>query len=449
MDETRRFAGRRILLGITGGIAVYKSCELVRALVKGGAEVQVLMTENATRFVAPLTFETLSQRPVRITEFDPQNFATGHIEIARWGTLMLVAPATANTLAQMAHGLAGSLLTTVYLAFDGPVCVAPAMNTVMVEHPATRANLELLASRGVTIIPPRVSELACGEVGAGAMAEIPDILAAIEKIAGAAKAPAGTVVTPVTQYGAGPATTAADRLIAVHTTSATGAAVASAPVRDLEGIRVLITGGATREYLDPVRFLSNPSSGRMAAALAAVAQRRGAAVTLVHGSMEVFVPPGVKGLEAVGVLDMRDAVMSELPRSDWIIGAAAVGDFLPAERSTQKIKKPKEGGLTLELTRAPDILAEVGRARRPGQVVVGFAAETENLLENARSKLVSKGADMIVANDVSKSDRGFGTVHNTVTLVTRDEGHEDLPDMPKEEVASKILDWMKKRKREI
>ena len=390
--------GVRVLVGITGGIAAYKTCEVVRGLVKRGAEVQVLMTENATRFVTPLTFEALSLRPTRVTEYDVGMIGTGHIDLARWGNVMVIAPATANTLAQMASGHASSLISTVYLAFTGPVIVAPAMNTRMLEHPATGRNLDQLLRDGVTILPTQEGVLACGEKGLGAMAATEDVIAAIEMRCG-------------------------PRID-----------------RSLAGVRVLVTAGATRESIDPVRYLTNPSSGLMGLCLAQAARDRGAQVVLVHGTLPDGDLTGIETVSAPSVLDMYREALARAGSADVFIASAAAGDFVARNPADQKIKKPSQGGITIELDRAPDILSSVGESRRKGQIIVGFAAETENLLSNARSKLEAKGADMIVANDVSSPTIGFSSLDNQVTILYRDREPEQLDRSPKSRIAVQIIE---------
>lgn len=389
--------GSHILLGVSGGIASYKSCDLVRALKKAGADVKVVMTRHATEFVAPLTFETLSGHRVRVDEFATENFSTAHIEDARWADVLVVAPATANTLAKLAHGIADDMLGTIYLAFQGPVVLAPAMNTVMLDHPATKANLETLGRQNRHIIPPRSSDLACGEVGPGAMATLEDMMKAI-------------------QYSLG-------------------------GTQDLEGVRVLVTGGPTREHIDPVRFLSNPSSGKMGLALAEEARKRGAHVTFVHGPLGVALSRDIEAIPVTSVVEMHERVMERISDCKVLISAAAPGDFIPEERQPQKIKKTDT--MTLKLKRAPDILADAAKHRKKGQVIVGFAAESENLLENARKKLKDKDLDIIVANDISTPHWGFASEMNKVVLMFRDGTSEELDLREKREVARVIIDHVR------
>ena len=391
--------GSHILLGVSGGIASYKSCDLVRALKKAKADVKVVMTRHATEFVAPLTFETLSGNRVRVDEFSAENFSTAHIEDARWADVLVVAPATANTLAKLAHGIADDMLGTIYLAFQGPVVLAPAMNTVMLEHPATKANLETLGRQNRHIIPPRSSDLACGEVGPGAMATLEDMMKAI-------------------QYSLG-------------------------GTQDLEGVRVLVTGGPTREHIDPVRFLSNPSSGKMGLALAEEARKRGAQVTFVHGPLGAAFSRDIEAIPVTSVVEMHARVMERVGDCQVLISAAAPGDFIPEEKQPQKIKKDGATTMTLKLKRAPDILADAAKHRRPGQVLVGFAAESENLLENARKKLKEKDLDIIVANDISTPHWGFASDMNKVVILFRDGTSEELDLREKREVARVIMDHVR------
>ena len=385
----------RVLLGISGGIAAYKACELVRLLRRRGHDVRVVATPNGLRFVPAFALQTLSGYPVRSDLFSPtEESQISHIELADWAEVVLVAPATAHVLARLAQGLADDLLTTLCLATRAPLVVAPAMNVNMYEHPATQANLELLAKRGVRIIGPAAGELACGWEGEGRLAELEEIAFAVERHIGG---------------------------------------------RSLAGEVVLVTAGPTQEPVDPVRVLTNRSSGRMGFALAGEAARRGAEVILVAGPVQLATPPGVQRVDVRTAEEMREAVLGSLERAGVVIKAAAVADYRVAERAPQKIKKTGEA-LTLSLVQNPDILAEVA-ARKGSRTVVGFAAETNDLLAHAREKLVRKGCDLIVANDVSRSDVGFEVDRNEVWIVGP--GEEDLVHVPpasKEEVAARVLD---------
>jgi phosphopantothenoylcysteine decarboxylase/phosphopantothenate--cysteine ligase len=388
-------------VGVSGGIAAYKAAELVRALQRQALEVHVVMTAAAGKFVQPLTFAALTGHKVVTSlwdEWESGDASTGqsgieHIGEAQWADALVVAPATANILAKFAHGIADDFLTTLYLATTAPVLVAPAMNVNMWEHPATQANLELLRERGVRIVEPGTGELACGMVGAGRMAE-PEAIAD---------------------------------------------AVLSALGRrhDLAGEVVLVTAGGTREALDPVRFLGNRSSGKMGYALAEAAQSRGAKVILVSGPSALHPPSHCELIRIVTADQMRHSVLSRMEESTLVIKAAAVADYKPISVSGQKLKRA--GPITLELEPTEDILAEVVRRRRPGQLIVGFAAETENRMENGRAKLLRKGADAIVVNDVSGDGVGIDAELNAATFLTLSTAIE-LPEMPKRKLADRILD---------
>jgi len=394
-QPTLSLQGKRILLGVTGSIAAYKAVELLRELTKRGAEVQVAMTEAATKFVAPLTFETLSRQEVLLDMWSlAYSHRIGHIEATQRADLVLVAPATAQTIARLALGLADDFLSCIYLASRCPVLVAPAMDCDMFEHPALQANLAALRARGVAIVEPEFGPLASGLHGRGRLAELDTILAAVD-----------TVLFPR---------------------------------RDLEGQVVLVTAGPTREPLDPVRFLSNRSSGKMGYAIAEAAAARGARVVLVSGPTSLTPPSGVDRVEIETAQEMHDAVLAKLPVATVVIKAAAVADYRPKGVQSRKIKK-SEAALTLHLEPTPDILAEVGR-RKGRRVLVGFAAETEDLVANAKQKLARKGLDLVVANDVTRPGAGFDADTNVVTLVGADGNIEELPQLAKREVADRILD---------
>ncbi len=388
----------KIALGISGGIAAYKAAEIVRLLQDRGIRVQVIMTQAAQEFIRPLTFAALSGEKVITGMFGAENAesnidsAVEHIAVAQSIDALLVAPATADILAKFAQGIANDFLTTLYLATTAPVVVAPAMNVNMWKHPATQANLEILKKRGVKIVEPGAGYLACGMTGAGRLAENGAVVAATLEALGASQ--------------------------------------------DLAGETVLITAGPTREKIDPVRYLTNRSSGRMGYALAEGALRRGAHVLLVSGPTQLK-PPGAAEVTWIeSAEEMRQAVLTLLPRATVIIKTAAVSDYRPKSSAQQKIKR--KGPMTLELEPTADILAEIAR-RKQSQVVVGFAAETENTLENARQKLVSKSLDAIVVNDVSREGIGFDSDRNAVTIIT---GHDiiDVPEATKWEVAQRVLD---------
>jgi phosphopantothenoylcysteine decarboxylase/phosphopantothenate--cysteine ligase len=389
----------RVTVGVSGGIAAYKAAELVRALQHQALEVHVVMTEAAGKFIQPLTFAALTGHNVITGLWDDAGGAgvydssIEHISEAQWADALVVAPATANILAKFAHGIADDFLTTLYLATTSPVLVAPAMNVNMWEHPATQANLEILRQRGVRVIEPGTGELACGMVGTGRMAEPEAIADAVVNVLGRR--------------------------------------------RDLAGEVVLVTAGGTREALDPVRFLGNRSSGKMGYALAEAAHSRGAKVILISGPSALH-PPAHCDLVKITTADqMRIAVLERMAEATLIVKAAAVADYRPVTVSEQKLKRT--GPMTLELAPTEDILAEVVRRRRPGQLIVGFAAETENRMENGRAKLLRKGADAIVVNDVTGDGVGIDADLNAATFLTLTTATE-LPEMPKRQLADRILD---------
>jgi phosphopantothenoylcysteine decarboxylase/phosphopantothenate--cysteine ligase len=392
----------KVALGVSGGIAAYKAAEIVRLLQDRGIGVQVVMTRSAQEFVRPLTFAALSGEKVITGMFVPGDepeeqaanidSAIEHIAVAQSIDALVVAPATADLLAHFAQGIASDFLTTLYLATTAPVIVAPAMNVNMWNHPATQANLQILRQRGVEIVEPGAGYLACGMIGAGRLAGNETIIAAVMKALGASQ--------------------------------------------DFSGETVLITAGPTREKIDPVRYLTNRSSGRMGCALAETALRRGARVLLVMGPTGLT-PPGAAELTQVeSTEEMRDAVLKLLPQASVVIKTAAVSDYRPKAAASQKIKR--KGGMTLELEATPDILKELS-LKKGAQIVVGFAAETENVLENARQKLMSKNLDAIVVNDVSREGVGFDSDRNAVTIMTRQEVIE-VPETTKWEVAQRVLD---------
>ncbi len=385
--------GKCVVLGVSGGIAAYKAAEIVRALVKEGALVRVVMTRNACQFITPLTLSTLSGNPVYVDSFE-RSWEIEHIALAKQADLMLIAPATANVLGKMASGIADDLLSTTFMAMPAPVLAAPAMNSVMWKSAACQANVALLESRGVHFVGPDSGQLACGDTDVGRMSD-PDKIV---------KAACGLIC----------------------------------PKQDLRGRHILVTAGPTREMIDPVRFLSNRSSGKMGYAIAQAAARRGARVTLVSGPVSLAPVRGVEMVSITSTLQLHDEVVRRAAQSDAVIQAAAPADFRPAHTADSKIKKTGEG-MTLELTPNPDIAYELGRAKRPGQVLVIFAAETDHVLENARGKLARKNADLVVANDVARPDAGFAVDTNLVTLIGRDEVKE-LPLLKKAEVADRILD---------
>lgn len=385
-----------VVLGVTGGIAVYKACELLRLLQKRGIDVFVVMTQNACRFVAPLTFETLSGHPVAVDTFDrPQTWEVEHIALAKRADLFLLAPATANIMGKMACGIADDMLSTTVMATRAPVLVAPAMNTGMWENAAVQQNVKTLRARGVEIVAPVSGHLACGDNGAG---KLEDIAVIAER--------------------------ACELLFAK---------------RDMEGLRVMVTAGPSREALDPVRYISNRSSGKMGYAIAQAAQKRGAEVTLLSGPVAIEAPQGVKLVPFTTTQELLDRASELAQEQDLLIQAAAPADYRAKEVAPQKIKKQGGEPMTFTLVENPDVAATLGKAKRSGQVFVGFAAETNDVLAHARDKLARKNLDMIVANDVTRPGAGFDVDTNIVTLITKD-GQEALPMMSKAEVAQRILD---------
>lgn len=385
-----------VVLGVTGGIAVYKACELLRLLQKRGIDVFVVMTQNACRFVAPLTFETLSGHPVAVDTFDrPQTWEVEHIALAKRADLFLIAPATANIIGKMACGIADDMLSTTVMATRAPVLVAPAMNTGMWENAAVQQNVKTLRARGVEIVAPVSGHLACGDNGAG---KLEDVAVIAER--------------------------ACELLFAK---------------KDMEGLRVMVTAGPSREALDPVRYISNRSSGKMGYAIAQAAQKRGAEVTLLSGPVAIEAPQGVKLVPFTTTQELLDRASELAQEQDLLIQAAAPADYRAKEVAPQKIKKQGGEPMTFTLVENPDVAATLGKAKRSGQVFVGFAAETNDVLAHARDKLARKNLDMIVANDVTRPGAGFDVDTNIVTFITKD-GQEALPMMSKAEVAQRILD---------
>jgi len=390
----------RVTVGVSGGIAAYKAAELVRALQRRGMEVHVVMTEAATRFVQPLTFFALTGHKVISNLWDDSesNEATyessiEHIGEAQWTKALVVAPATADILAKFAQGIANDFLTTMYLATPAPVLVAPAMNVNMWQHPAVQANIDLLRQRGVRVIDPGTGDLACGMIGAGRMAE-PETIADI-------------VFQSMGRRN------------------------------DLAGETVLVTAGGTREALDPVRYIGNRSSGKMGYALADAAESRGARVILISGPSALHPPARCEVVRVTTAEEMRRAVLGRMGEATMVIKSAAVADYRPVNVSEQKLKR--SGPMTLELAPTEDILGEVTRQRRPGQLIVGFAAETQNSMENGRAKLLRKGADAMVVNDVSREGVGIDADNNAATFLTASTSIE-MPEMPKRKLADRILD---------
>ena len=396
-------AGKKIVLGVTGGIAAYKAVELLRLYVKAGAEVHVIMTAGAREFVTPLTFQTLSGNPVHTELFDLyQEKEIGHISLADRADLFVIAPATANVIGKTASGIADDLLTTTIMATKAPVLFVPAMNVNMWENPIYRRNQQILEGFGYRFMEPAAGFLACGWEGKG---KLPDPAAILEETR--------ALLSP----------------------------------RDLAGETVLVSAGPTREELDPVRFLSNHSSGKMGYAVARAARARGARVVLVSGPTCLAAPCGVETVEVTSAVQMRDAVVERAGRAGVVIMAAAVADYRPVARAAEKIKKGSAGEMVLALEKNPDILSELGQRKGPNQILVGFAAETADLEVHARRKLEEKNLDFIVANDVTREGAGFDVETNIVRLLFRDGRDESLPLMSKDEVAHRILDGIRDLRR--
>ncbi len=398
--------GKKIVLGVTGGIAIFKAVDLVSKLRKRGAEIRVVMTEHATKFISPLLFSEISGNKCSVSMWDGRDeFNVEHIALANWGDLILTAPATANIIAKMACGLADDLLSTVLLAASCPKIVCPAMNTGMYENPATQENLKILEKRGIFVMEPASGELACGTSGAGRLPEVPEIISYLERFLAKREG-------------------------------------------DMRGLKVLVTAAGTREPIDPVRYVGNRSSGKMGYSIARQALLRGADVTLITGPSALTPPPYAKVIPVETTKQMLDACLSEYPDTDIVIKAAAVADFKPRSVADQKIKKINpEDGMTIVMDQNPDILKTLGGLKK-NQFLVGFAAETQNLLENAANKVKKKNLDMIVANDVSLKGAGFNTDTNIVKFLYPDGTVEALEILSKDTVAAILLDRvLEKRKR--
>ena len=397
----------KIGLGVTGGIAAYKAIEIMRLLQKQGCDVSVAMTEHATEFINPLTFRSLGATAVIVNDYAPDNpDPIAHINFSQNIDLLLVAPATANVIAKFANGIADDFLSTTYLASTAPVMIAPAMNTTMWEHPTTQRNITRLRDDGVRFVEPVAGELACKAVGTGKLEDVENIVRqALEflSVGGGSNRVAGTS-------------------------------------NDLAGERFLITVGSTREAIDPVRFISNHSSGKMGFAVAAAARDRGADVTVVAGVTKIDPPEGVSVIRGLSAEEMYAAVMRELPAATVFVGSAAVADYRPANAADAKIKKDGRETMTLDLVKTPDILAAVSAARSGRQIVIGFAAETNNVVAYARSKMEKKSLDLVLANDITQPGAGFETDTNKGTILDRWGGSIELPLMTKREMADKILD---------
>lgn len=392
--------GKTVVLGITGSIAAYKMANVASALIKRGADVHVIMTENATKFIHPITFETLTNHKCLVETFDRNfQFHVAHVSLAKQADVMLVAPASANVIGKMAHGIADDMLTTTVLACKAPILVAPAMNTNMFENAIVQENIQYLKQHGMTIIEPDAGRLACGDTGNGKLAKEETLIEYIEW--------------------------------------------ALVKEKSLAGKKVLVTAGPTQEAIDPVRFISNHSSGKMGYAIAKAARNRGAEVTLVSGKTNLDVPLGVKCVHVVSAKEMFDAVTSCAEDQDVIIKAAAVADYRPAKVEEQKMKK-SEGSMQLELERTDDILQYLGNHKKPGQFICGFAMETEKLLERAEEKRKRKNVDMIVANSISQEGAGFQGDTNIVTIIT-EQGQNPVSIRSKDEIADVILDEIVKK----
>jgi len=388
--------GKRIVLGVTGSIAAFKAVSVASALTQAGALVDVVMTPEATELIRPLSFQALTQRPVAVDMFSMLNQTEiSHVSLGHHADVVCIAPATAHTLAKLALGLADDLVTTTCLATRAPLVIAPAMDADMYDHPAVAANVKILRERGATIVEPGYGRMASGLVGQGRLAEPPVIVDTLR--------------------------------------------IVLARGGDLAGRRVVVTAGGTQEAIDPVRFVSNRSSGKMGYAVAEAARDRGASVVLVTAPTALSAPIGVEVRPVVSAADMHDAVMAALPDADLLIMAAAVADYRPATVAEQKIKK-RDDGLTLQLARTTDILAATASLSSERLVRIGFAAESQDLVSNAADKLERKRLDLIVANDISRTDSGFGTDDNAVVLLDRSGGQRELPLLPKREVADRILD---------
>jgi len=388
--------GKNILLGVTGGIAAYKAVDITSRLVKLGAEVNVIMTKNAIMLIQPLTFRYISRNPVFVDMFDePESWKPEHIALADKADILVIAPATANIIGKLAHGIADDMLSTTALAVRCPVLIAPAMNSHMFDNPILQDNINILKSHGFEFIEPDYGLLACGYEGKGRLAEPEKIVEQIKQIL--------------------------------------------CLLKDLEGKTVLVTAGPTREALDPVRFISNRSSGKMGYAIAESASKRGAEVILISGPTNLNPPQNVKLIKVESAIQMRDEVMAYASQAQIIVMSAAVSDYRPKEISQQKIKRG-QNSMTITLEENPDILAELGETKKSDQIIIGFSMETENLIENSRKKLEKKKADFIVANDVSREGAGFGTDTNIVTFIDSSGQINELPQMSKYDVANAILD---------
>jgi len=414
MVENKKY---RVGLGVSGGIAAYKAIEVLRLLQKSDCEVRVAMTRHATEFIQPLTFRALTESYVLVDDYAPENpDPIAHINFSQNIDLLLIVPATANIIAKFANGIADDFLTSTYLASNAPILIAPAMNTTMWENPATQRNIAQLKKDGVLFVEPIAGELACKTVGTGKLEDVENITAQALLILEREKG----------RKGEREKESEIDKDQRQKT-------------ENLKGEHILITVGGTREAIDPVRFISNHSSGKMGFAVAEIAERRGANVTVVAGATTVEPPENVKVIRAISAAEMHNAVMKELSKATVFIGAAAVSDYRPRNIADLKIKKTNQDILTLELEKTPDILSNVSKNRHNGLLVVGFAAETNDVVNYGKSKMEKKNLDLVVANDITKKGAGFNTDTNIATIITR-ENEIDLPSMSKRDLADKILD---------
>lgn len=417
----------RVGLGVCGGIAAYKGIEVLRLLQKNNCEVKVAMTQHATEFIQPLTFRALTESYVLVDDYDPENpDPIAHINFSQTIDLLLIVPATANVIAKFANGIADDFLTSTYLASNAPVLIAPAMNTTMWENPATQRNIEQLKTDGVRFVEPIAGELACKTVGTGKLEDVENIAnQALRLLNSRFQIPNSKSEVNDTNN-------------------------LESEMRDLESEHFLITVGGTREAIDPVRFISNHSSGKMGFALAEAAQQRGAKVTIVCAATTIEPPANVEVIKALSAKEMFQAVMKNLPETTVFVGAAAVADYRPRNVEEFKIKKSNAEFLNLELEKTPDILANVSNNRHDGLLVVGFAAETNDVVELARSKMEKKNLDLVVANDITKEGAGFNADTNIATILIKDSDQEiELQQMPKREMADRILDEVVKFRRKI
>ena len=425
----------RVGLGVSGGIAAYKAVEVLRLLQKAGCEVTVAMTKHATEFVQPLTFRALTDKYVLVDDYAPDNpDPIAHINFSQTIDLLLIVPATANIIAKFANGIADDFLTSTYLASNAPVLIAPAMNTTMWFQPATQRNIDQLKKDGVHFVEPVEGELACKTVGTGKLEDVENIVAQSLRILSAKPQRRGDA-EPEARI-----TKQHEITRKIQSTRNPQSAIENPQLQDLIGEKILLTVGGTREAIDPVRFISNHSSGKMGFAVAKAASERGADVTIVAGVTTVDPPENIKLIRAVSAAEMHKAVMQELPDATVFIGAAAVADYAPANTAGAKIKKDGRETMTLELRKTPDILSDVAASRTNGLTVVGFAAETNNVVEYARSKMQKKNLDIVVANDITQAGAGFNSDTNIATILVKDGKEIEIPLTSKADMANQILD---------